>query len=317
MLHQGFEVTDIEAALGIDDNTIYRYAQAYQKVGLKSYIEDGYVSYSGKLTEEQLEILDEHLEEYCYAEAAEICHYIEQEFGVKYTPGGLVPLLHRLGYEYKCTKVVPGKANEAEQVEFLEQTLPELLAEVENGQAEVYYADGRHPTHNTRSTKGWIKKGQRFEVLANSGRKRLNINAAINALDPTKLVFDTPQSVNAQSTKNLCQQLLKKHRKKTIYLICDNARYNRNRKLQQWVADKRIKFIFLPPYSPNLNLIERLWRFLKQKIIHSYHFEQFSEFKDHILSFLHNIKLYKKPLQQLLTLNFRTVDGYSFYSHSS
>lgn len=317
MLYQGHEVKIIESALGIDDNTIYRYGKAYKKVGVKKYIEDGYIPYTGKLSEEQLKLLDEHLEENCYSGSKFICDFIEQEFDVKYTPTGLVHLLHRLGYEYKETKIVPGKANEQAQVTFLEEVLPELLQEQKSGEAVVYYSDGCHPTHNTIKGRGWIKRGKTFEIQANSGRKRVNINAAINATDPTKLVYDITKSVNAQSTQRLCQFLLRKHRKGTVYLICDNARYNRNKALREWAENKRIKFIFLPPYSPNLNLIERLWGYLKQKIINSIYFEKYDDFKNEIIDFLKNIKDYKSDLKSLLTLNFRTVGGTSVYSHSN
>ncbi len=317
MLDQGYEVKMVELALGIDDNTIYRYEKAYKKVGLKKYIEDGYIPYSGKLSEEQLTLLDEHLEENCYSDSKFICQFIEEEFDVKYTPTGLIPLLHRLGYEYKETKVVPGKADEQAQVEFLEEVLPAILEEQKAGQAVVYYSDGCHPTHNTIKSRGWIKRGKSFEIQANSGRKRVNINAAINATDSTKLVYDITKSVNAQSTQRLCQSLLKKHRKGTIYFICDNAKYNRNRVLKEWAENKRIKFIFLPPYSPNLNLIERLWGYLKQKIINSIYFEKYDDFKNEIIDFLENIKDYKSDLKSLLSLNFRTVGGTSVHSHNN
>jgi len=317
MLHRKFSVSEIQDLLGIDDNSVYRYAKAFRQVGLEEYLNDHFKPYSGKLSDAQEKALDAHLKNYCYPNAQAICTYIEQTFGVRYTKTGLVPLLHRLGYTYKQTKIVPGKADEAQQVAFLEQTLPEILAEVHDGQAEVYFADAAHPMHNTVSSRGWIKKGTDFEVAGNSGRKRLNINAAINATDPTRVVYDIPETVDAASTKRICQKLLSKHRRKTIYLICDNARYNHNKALSEWAADKRIKLVFLPTYSPNLNLIERLWRFLRQQIINSTYFEKFDQFKHEILSFLDNLQHYKKELKSLLALNFRTVGGTSFYSQTT
>ena len=155
--------------------------------------------------------------------------------------------VHRLGFVYKQTKGVPSKADEERQLEFLEEELPVLLEKVESGDAVVYYADGCHPTHNTKTGRGWIRKGQDFEIDCNSGRKRVNINAAVNALKPEHLVYDIADSINAQSTQRLCRKLLRKHPGKKIYLICDNARYNRNKALQEWAKDQRIEFVFLPP----------------------------------------------------------------------
>jgi len=66
--------------------------------------------------------------------------------------------------------------------------------------------------------------------------------------------------------------------------------------------------LFLPPYSsPNLNLIERLWRFLKKIVLYNQYYEKFLDFKVAILNFFENIKQYKLELQSLMTLKFRTL----------
>ena len=314
MLHHKVAVTEICQFLGIDDNTVYRYAKSYKEVGLRKYFKDNFHPYEGKLADDQLSKLATHLSENCYSSAAGICQWIANEFEIDYTPPGLVALLHRLGFAYKKTKVIPSKADEVEQVAFLEEKLPEMLEEVQSGEAEVYFADGCHPTHNTRSSYGWIKKGEDFEVLANSGRKRVNINGALNATKPTHLVYDIADRLDAQSTKRLCQKLLRKHRKKRIYFICDNARYNHNKELKKWAENTRIELVYLPSYSPNLNLIERLWGFLKQRIINSTYFEKYDDFKKAIIDFLQNPKPYKEDLKSLMALNFRTIGGTSVYS---
>ena len=316
MLHQGHSVSVIEAALGLDDNTIRRYIKGYQERGLFDYLDDGYVPCSGKLTENQEQDLSWHLKEYLYEDAASVCVYVKSEFEVTYSVSGMTDLLHRLGFVYKKTKAVAHKADDQAQIEFLNRQLPAVLKEVDEGQAVVYFSDGCHPTHNTKTGRGWIRKGQDFEIDCNSGRKRVNINAAINGLKPEHLVYEITDSVNAQSTQRLCRQLLRKHQKKTIYLICDNARYNRNKMLQEWANEQRIEFIFLPPYSPNLNLIERLWRIMRKEAINSVYYDTYSKFKEGIINFLDNAKCYKEELRSLLTLNFKTVGGTSVYAHS-
>ena len=317
MLHQGHSIEVVEAALGLDDNTIRRYWAGYEEKGIETYLSDHYHPYSGKLTEEQEKHLATELDEYLYEDVKPIIKWVSKHFGISYTPSGMRDLLHRLGFVYKQTKGVPSKADEERQLEFLKEELPVLLEEVESGDAVVYYADGCHPTHNTKTGRGWIRKGQDFEIDCNSGRKRVNINAAVNAMKPEHLVYDIADSFNAQSTQRLCRKLLRKHPGKKIYLICDNARYNRNKALQEWAKDQRIEFVFLPPYSPNLNLIERLWRFMRKKIINSLFYDTCSKFKGAIVSFLDNAKAYKAEIRSLLTLNFRTVEGTSFYAHST
>ena len=78
--------------------------------------------------------------------------------------------------------------------------MPQLLAEVAAGEAEVYYFDGVHPTHNTKTGRGWIRKGTDFDIDCNSGRKRVNINGEVRATKPEHVVYDVAESINAQST---------------------------------------------------------------------------------------------------------------------
>lgn len=317
MLHQKHSVSVIEAALGLDDNTIRRYVKGYEKRGLENYLKDGYIPYSGRLDEEQEKQLADHLDTFLYSTVASICAYVKAEFEEEYSISGMTDLLHRLGFTYKKTKAVPSKAEEEAQVAFLEETLPPLLEQVNNGQAVVYFADGCHPTHNTKTSRGWIRRGKDFAIDCNSGRKRVNINGAVNALKPEHLVYEITDTINAQSTQRICRQLIKKHPGKIIYYICDNAKYNRNRMLQDWAEEQRIEFIFLPAYSPNLNLIERLWHLMKVKAINSFYYEKYEEFRDGIIKFLSNTKKYKSEIRSLLTLNFRTVDGSSIYAQTN
>lgn len=225
----------------------------------------------------------------------------------------MTDLLHRLGYVYKKSRAVLAKAEEAAQVTFLEEQLPPMLAETERGEAVIYFADGCHPMHNTKTSRGWIRKGEDFEIDCNSGRKWVNINAAIHATKPEHLVYELAETINAQSTQHLCRKLLKKHLGKKIYLVCDNAGYNRNALLQNWTAQQHIELVHLPIYSPNLNLIERLWHFMRLQIINSTHYPRHPDFRAAIETFLQSTKGYKEELRSLLTLNFRTVGGLSYH----
>jgi hypothetical protein len=125
----------------------------------------------------------------------------------------------------------------------------------------VYYADGTHPQHNTHFSYGWIKKGQNKEIKTNTGRQRVNINGVINARNPTDVVITESTSINAQSTIALLKKLERKNPTlEHIFVVADNARYYRNRLVSDFLKTSKIQILFLPPYSPNLNLIERLWR---------------------------------------------------------
>ena len=192
-----------------------------------------------------------------YTDCSALQAWLLRTYRVAYSVSDLTDLLHRLGFAYKLTTPVPCQADAGAQADFLDE-LAVLEAHVERGEAVLCYADAAHPTHNTRCTRAWCAVGQERPLLTVSGRERVNLNAALNAYVPTQVLLDETDCVNAQSTRRLYEQLLAAHPDKArIYVVCDNARYYKNKELRAWLADKPICQVFLPPYSPNLNLIER------------------------------------------------------------
>jgi len=141
--------------------------------------------------------------------------YILKEFGIEYSISGVCKLLKRMGFVYKKPKLIPSKANPEEQSKSAEQ-LREIIENIDNidKQSVIYVMDGVHPTHNTGNCYGWIQKGEEFEIPANSGRQRININGAMNAKNPTEVIIDVTDSVNAQSTERLIKKYLEKTKTK-------------------------------------------------------------------------------------------------------
>ena len=195
------------------------------------------------------------------------------------------------------------------QADFLDE-LVVLEAHVERGEAVRYYADAAHPTHNTRCTRAWCAVGKERPLLTVSGRERVNLNAALNAYDPTQVLLDETSCVNAQSTRRFYEQLLAAHPDKArIYVSCDNARYYQNKELRAWLADKPIYQVFLLPYSPNLNLIERFWNYLRQKIINSTFYRPNGQFRTAVLNFFDRLPEFGQDLASLLTRKFHILDA--------
>ena len=166
---------------------------------------------------------------------------------------------------------------------------------------------------NAGKVQGWIRKGEDFDIDCNSGRQRVNINATVQTTKPEHVVYDIAESVNAQLTQRLCRKLLRKHSRKKIYLICDNTRYYHCSSLQEWGRKQRIEFVFLPTYSPNLNMTEPLWWFFKKEVISPMYYDTYSKFRNSIIHFLENINDCQEEECSLLTLNFRIVGNTSVH----
>lgn len=305
LLERGRSAAEIAADLGIDDATVHRYRNTYDYEGIDELFSTHYQAGKPRLDSDQQAKLVAEVEQTLYIEVRPIIEWVEQTCDRTFSSSGMSKLLHRLGFSYKQTKSIPCEANIEAQTAFLDKTLA-LLDTVDAAPDQVaYFIDGVHPTHNTRSTHAWIRKGQERTQLTVSGRDRVNINGAINAHNVTDVLFEETNSVNAQSTQALFEQMISKNpTATTIFVLSDNARYYKNKALQAWLVDKPIQQIFLPPYSPNLNLIERLWKFLRKKVINTQFYRTKQAFKDAILDFFNHIETYHDELVTLLTLNF-------------
>ena len=309
LLDKGRSVPSIADDLGLDQATVYRYAEAFATLGLARYLAHEQPGYWGLLTSAQLAHLCREVQDTLYTDVRAIQAWLLRTYRVAYTRSGLTQLLHRLGFTYKLTTPVPCAADAEAQADFL-QELAVLEAHVERGEAVLYYADAAHPTHNTRCTRAWCEVGKERPLPTVSGRERVNLNAALNAYEPTQVLLDETTCVNAQSTRRLYEQLLAAHPAKArIYVICDNARYYKNKELGEWLADKPICQVFLPPYSPNLNLIERFWKYLRQKIINTTFYRTKGAFRTAVLDFFDRLPEFGQDLASLLTRKFHIIDS--------
>ncbi|RZK87400.1 MAG: IS630 family transposase, partial [Hymenobacter sp.] len=309
MLDAGWPVATVAETLGLDQATVYRYAAAFAELGLAKYLAHEQPGYWGLLNSAQLAHLCREVNATLYTDCQALREWLWRTYRVDYSRSGLTDLLHRLGFTYKLTTPVPCQADAGAQADFLDE-LAVLEAHVEQGEAVLYYADAAHPTHNTRCTRAWCAVGQERPLLTVSGRERVNLNAALNAYDPTQVLLDETTCVNAQSTRRLYEQLLVAHPGKArIYVVCDNARYYKNKELRQWLADKPICQVFLPPYSPNLNLIERFWKYLRQKIINTTFYRTKGQFRTAVLDFFTRLPEFGPDLASLLTRKFHILDA--------
>ena len=305
-LDNGWSYKKISEALYLDDQTIRNYEHLYKEGGIDLVLTTNYKGGSTKLSVSQESELKSHLEENIYVSTKEIVGYIQQVYGVKFHKSGLVYTLHRLGFSYKKPKIVPGKADAEKQKEFVKEY--EELKENKSEKDPIYHLDGVHPQHNAVAGYGWILKGKEKEIKANSGRDRVNLNGALNA-ETHKVVIREDKTINAQSTIALLKQLEEKHPEAgNIYCIADNARYYKAKLVKEYLETSRVRMIHLPPYSPNLNPIERLWKFFYKKVKHNKYYEKVYEFRESCFDFFENIDEHKDELASLLTDNFHIVN---------
>lgn len=306
-VHYGLSYLEIVKLLLLDKTTIRRHVKQFKEEGLDGLLEFHYSGGQTKLTQIQELELKNHLSqgEHIYLTAKEVSQYVKLTYRVSYSVIGITKLLHRLGFVYKKPKLVPAKADVVKQQAFLDEYL-KLKSQLEKAD-QIYFLDATHPQHNTRPSMGWILKGTDKLIKSNTGRDRLNLNGALNA-KTHEVVIREDLRINSVSTINLLEELLNKHPTGRVYLIWDNARYYYSKAVQHYLrGHPRLIPKFLPSYSPNLNLIERLWRLFHQKVTYNQYYETFPNFRGACLNFFQNIHLYQKEMKSLLTDNFQLV----------
>jgi transposase len=297
----------IAQVLGVDETTIYRHYNQYKSSpNFDTYLATHYKPYVGKLTEEQLlEVKAFVKSNLCHC-ANKVRKHIENKYQIIYTCDGVIALLHRLGFSYKKTRLIPSGSNEEAQVEWVE-SFRELEKNISENEV-IMFGDGVHPKHNTESDYAWIETGTEFEIQANTGRQRVNINGAINVNDLTQVITHECDTINALTTIVFLSKIEEYYPHKTkIHLFVDNARYYRSKLVREYLINSRIILHFLPPYSPNLNPIERLWKYLKKEIIKSNYTPDFNIFQNRIRDFFANIGNYKDDLSSLINTNFQII----------
>lgn len=280
---EGWGVPQISQALRLHHSTIIRHIEEYKSGKLNN--ESG--GSSSHLTEEQSQELIVHLEENTYAHNHQIVLYIKERFGVTYTVSGLHKWLHRNGFSYKKAKGLPHKADAELQKQFITK-YNELKQEV--GEKEsILFMDAVHPTQATKLAYGWIRTGKMKHVGTTASRTRLNIVGAIQLGHISEAITSQYETINAQSIMSFMDKIREKYGTKTVHLILDQSGYNKSLLLPEHAAKRNIKLHFLPPYSPNLNPIERLWKVMNEKVRNNRFFKGAKDFKDAINHFFDDI----------------------------
>lgn len=144
-------------------------------------------------------------------------------------------------------------------------------------------------------------------IRSPSGRKRLNVLGALNAVTQQLITVTNETYITADSVCELLHKIAALGLRRPITLILDNTRYQRCAKVIELAAALQIELLFLPPYSPNLNLIERLWRFIKKQCLYAKYYEDFAQFKYAIETCLAETSgIHKEELATLCSLKFQS-----------
>ena len=303
LLGSGWTLKQVSEALLLDDETLRYWVDKYRSGGIEGLTKTYHKGRSSRLTEFQKQALCEELENTIYLTTSAVSAWIEQTFSIHYTQSGVRDLLHGLGYEYKKPKLVPGNPDPEAQEIFVEQY--EYFMENKPENEEVLFVDAVHPEHNTLAAYGWIKRGQKRTLKTNSGRQRLNLHGAINVETQEMTVIES-KTVNADSTIELLETISQRYSDSArLHIILDNARYHYSARVKDYLnTNTRINLVFLPSYSPELNLIERVWKYFKKKVLYNQYYENLDAFRKATIAFFQSIDQHRQALASIMDGGF-------------
>jgi len=196
------------------------------------------------------------------------------------------------------------------QDKFLETDLKPCLDAAVAGQGHVFFVDAAHFVFGTFLCCLW--SFARIFVRAASGRQRFNVLGAWNAVTRELIAVTNTTVVNTETMCELLRKIAAVGLTGPITLVLDNARYQRNAAVQALAEQVGIRLLFLPSYSPNLNLIERLWKFIKRRSLYGRYHPTFADFQAAVQETLDGLPtIHAESLKTLMTLNFQRFENVS------
>jgi transposase len=214
---------------------------------------------------------------------------------------------HRLGLRYRKVGMIPAKADPPAQAQFRQEKLDPRLRPAPAGPRRVFFVDAAHFVLGPVLRYVWSVV--RVMIRAPAGRQRFNVLGALEAMTHQLTMVGNDPYITASSVCELRRQVARTAGACPVTLVPDNARYQRCRMGEDLAGQLGLELLFLPSYSPNLNLIERLWKFTKKECLASEYYENFAAFKGAIANFLATLhERYADELQSLLTLNFQQFE---------
>jgi transposase len=258
--------------------------------------------------------LEEHFEAHPVRSAKQARAVIEQRTGIR---RGLTQVRHflkdRLGLRWRRTGAipVPPKKTVAEhardQAAFLKEKLEPRLEQARRGRRQVYFVDAAHFVFAPFLGCLWCVA--RLFVRAASGRKRYNVLGAFDAVTHRLIRVTNQGYINADSVCTLLRSVAEATVGLPITLVLDDARYQKCAVVQTLASSLGIELLYLPSYSPNLNLIERLWRFVRIESLNSTYYEKFEHFSAAIDGCLDGLStVHKGEMETLMTHKFQMFE---------
>src|SRR3954463_3352701 len=295
--------------LGVSTRQVGQWLRIFRNKGLEELCTLHYQGDPGRLGPAQVERLKREIAKGAFHNAEQVRTWVQETWGVAYSISGLKDLLRRIGASYHKASGFFWKADIEEQKKFVRKHRRHKRAA--GPTTRRYFVDACHPVWGVDLRySGRLLVGQRFYVGVGNGRKRLNILGAYSPDDHNYVDLRlTKENITGEQFVKRLEALRAKHPDTGKFILyLDNARYYSKPCVKEWLAKHReFRWVPLPAYSPNLNLIERLWKFLRKKALNRW-LKTFEEMQAAVAGVLDRLGDYRDELATLMTERFAIVE---------
>jgi transposase len=302
-LADGVTIEEVANRLGISARQVRKWLKTYDVHGLDGLCELHYKGRKCQLDNAQTAELKQEIAKGQFNTALQIVDWIDKHYQVRYSESGVKELLKRIGVSYHKVTGFMWKADPVEQEEWLD----DYRCDPVGTGIRRYFVDACHVVWGYEMLFFcWLLVGQRFHVKVGGGRARLNILGAYCPEDHEYLdIRLTRDNINGEQFVNLLRVLLERHPEtKKFILYLDNAKYYNKPCVKEWLArHPQFQLKFLPVYSPNLNLIERLWKLLRKEAFRR-SYDSFEQMQRGVSAVLDHLPKYHRQLDTLMTEDF-------------
>jgi transposase len=299
---------EVAKLLGVSTRQVGQWLRIYRNKGLAELCTLHYRGDPGRLRPAQIERLKQQIATGAFHTAEQVRPWVHDSFGVAYSSTGIKELLRRIGASYHKVSGFFWKADRQKQRAFVRKY--RRHARQAGPTTRRYFVDACHPVWGMGLLYScWLLVGQRFYVGVGDGRKRLNILGAYSPDDHDYVDLRlTKENITGEQFVKLLEKLRAKHPETEKFILyLDNAKYYKKPVVQEWLANHReFRLVFLPAYSPNLNLIERLWKFLRKRALSCWH-RTFEAMQAAVAGVLDHLYEYRGELDTLMREEFQIL----------
>ena len=288
----------------VSKTTLCCYLKDYQEGGIEKLKELNFRKPESELNK-HTKTIEEYFKTHPPASIKEAMAKIEELTGIKRCETQIRNFLKKIGLKYRKVGMLPSKADVDKQEAFKKEQLEPILDEAKKGERAVYFVDAAHFV--LAPFLGYLWSFCRLFIKAPAGRKRFNVLGALDAITHQLITVTNDAYINSYTVCQLLWKLKQMHPNLPLTIVLDNTIYQKCDLVFGCADALNIHLLYLPSYSPNLNLIERIWKFVKKKCLYSKYYSQFDTFKNAISNCLAQThSTYKEELDSLLTLKFQS-----------